>query len=43
MKLLQCNEYIVSTADNDELVLKYQGISNHSDETASMRFQLSMG
>ena len=32
MKLVQYNEYLVSTVDTDGLVLKHQGISSYSAE-----------
>ena len=37
MKLLQNNDYLVSTVDTDGLVLQHQGISNYSAEYAPMR------
>ena len=38
MKLIQCNEYSISTVDTDGLVLKHLGISSHSAEYALMGF-----
>ena len=43
MKLVQYNEYFVSTVDTDGLVLKHQGISSHSADYSPMHFQLFMG
>ena len=43
MKLLQYNEYLVSTVNTDGLVLQHQGISSYSSEYAPMCFQLFMG
>ena len=43
MKLVQCNEYVVSIVATDALVLKHQGISSHSADIASMCYQLVMG
>ena len=42
MKLVQCNEHLVSTLGYIGLVRKQQGISSHSIEYAPMHFQLSM-
>ena len=39
MKLVQYNNYLVSTVDTDVLVLYHQGISYYSAENAPMRFQ----
>ena len=38
MKLVQYNEYLVSTVPTDALVLQHQGISSHSAEYEPMRF-----
>ena len=43
IKLVQCNEYFISTVDTDGLVLEHQGISSHSAEYAPMHFQLLKG
>ena len=43
MKLIQCNDYSVSTVDTDGLVIQHQSISGHSAEYTSMRFLLFMG
>ena len=32
MKLVQYNNYLVSTVDTDGMVLQHQGISSHSAE-----------
>ena len=40
MKLIQSNEYLVSTVDTDGLVIQHQSISSHSAEYTSMRFLL---
>ena len=42
MKLVQHIEYLVSTVDTDDLVLRHQGISIHSAEYAPVHFQLFM-
>ena len=42
MNVSQCNEYLVTTVDTDDLVLQHQGISSHSAKYASMHFQLFM-
>ena len=43
MKLVQCNEYLVSIVDTDGLVLQHQDISSQSAEYTPMVFQLFMG
>ena len=43
MKLVQCNEYLVSTVDTDAQVLKHQDISSYSAEYTPVHFQLFMG
>ena len=43
MKLVQNNQYLVSTVDTDGLVLWHQGISSHSAENVAMHFQLFVG
>ena len=43
MKLVQYNQYLVSTVDTDGLVLWHQGISSHSAKNAPMHFQLFVG
>ena len=43
MKLLQCNEYVVSQVDTDGLVLQHKGISSYSAEYTLMYFLLFMG
>ena len=40
MKLVQNNQYLVSTVDTDGLVFWHQGIMRQSAENASMHFQL---
>ena len=42
-RLVQCNEYFISTVDTDGMVLQHQGIRIHSAEYAPMRFQLFRG
>ena len=42
MKLVQCNEYLVSTVDTDGLVLKLQDISSYSVQYAPVCFQLCL-
>ena len=42
MKLVQYNEYLVSTVGTGGLVLWHQGISSHSAGYAPMCFQLFM-
>ena len=43
-KLIQYNEYLVSTVGTDALVLiKHQGISSYSAEYTPIGFQLFMG
>ena len=42
MKLVQYNEYLVSTVATDGLVLQHQGISSYRVEYAPMYFQLFM-
>ena len=42
-KLVQYNEYLISTVDTDGLVLQHQAISSHSAEYTPMHFQLFMG
>ena len=39
MKLIQYNEYYVSTVDTDDLVFQQRGISSHSAENAPMYIQ----
>ena len=43
MKLVQYNEYLVSTVCIDGLLLQHQGISSHSTEYTPTSFQLFMG
>ena len=43
MKLIQYNEYLVSTMDTDALVLKHQGISIPRAAYTTMHFQLFKG
>ena len=43
MKLIQYNEYSISTTGTDHLMLEHQGISSHKAEDAPMLFQLFMG
>ena len=43
MKLVQYNEYSVSTGSTDGLVLEHQGISSHGAKYAPMLLQLFMG
>ena len=43
MKLVQCNEYLVSTVDTDGLVQQHQGTNSHSMEYASLGSQLFVG
>ena len=43
MKLVQYNEYLVSTVGSDGLVLWHQGISSHIAGYKPMHFQLFMG
>ena len=38
MKLVQCNEYLVSTVDTNAQVLKHQDISSYSVEDTLMHF-----
>ena len=38
MKLFQYNEYLVSTMDDDALVLNHQGINGYSAKNVSLRF-----
>ena len=38
MKLVQSNEYFISTVDTDDLLLWHQSISSHSAEYVSMHF-----
>ena len=40
MKLVQSNEYLVSTVDTDGLVLLHEDISSYSAEYTNMCFQL---
>ena len=42
MKLVQDNEYLVSTVDTDVLVLQHQVISSHGNVYPPICFQLSM-
>ena len=42
MKLIQYNDYLVSTVDTDAPVLMHRGISNSAEYT-HMHFQLFMG
>ena len=43
MKLVQYNEYRVTTVYTDGLLLQHWGISSRRDEYAPMRTQLFMG
>ena len=43
MKLAECNAYLVSTVATDGLVLKHQGVSNHSAENTLVHFKMFMG
>ena len=43
MKLIQYNEYVISTVDTDGLMLQHKGIHNYSAYDAPMHFQLFMG
>ena len=43
MKLVQYNEYLVSTMDTDDLMLQHQGICSYSAEYTPIEFQLFMG
>ena len=40
MKVVQYNEYLVSTVDTDALVLEHQGIRGCNVEYAPIHFQL---
>ena len=40
VELVQYNQYLVDTVCTDGLVLKHKGVSNHSAQYPSMRFQL---
>ena len=42
MKLVQHNQYLVSTVDTDDLMFKHQDISSYSAEYAPVYFQLFM-
>ena len=43
MRLVQYDEYVVSTADTGGLVLKHQAISSYSVQYTTMHFQLVVG
>ena len=43
MKIVEYNEYLLSTIGTDGLVLYHLNISSHSAQYAPLRFQLSMG
>ena len=43
MKLVQYNEYVISTVGTDGLVIKHRDISGQSEEYTPMGFQLSRG
>ena len=43
MKLVQYNEYLISTVDTDGQMLEYQGNSSHSADYIPMPFQVFMG
>ena len=42
LKLIQYNEYLVSSVDTDGLVFQHQGISSQDAKYAHMCFQLFM-
>ena len=43
MKMVQYNEYLVSIADTDGLMLQHQGFSSYSAEHISVCLPLFMG
>ena len=43
LKLVKCNEYLVSAVGTDGLVFYHQAFSNNSVEYGPMRFKLFVG